>query len=293
MIYASRRDDREFAGKYSELLRLEAGVETRWRRAIENMKEGDLLVVCSPALQDFVDFAVNRLGERSVILTENITMERGLWDDLLDEKAKMGLARDLMEMFWRYGYHWTSQELVQPVVARGWAERLKSTLRDRGFAFDPLTVQSEGWGESFEGCVATYTSFLRTYLGLRLPITPRFEMTVPDSRFLFGARQPDVIDMGHDVLLYVFRTAEGRMAGWYHRTARRIAEPALRAVIDPQGMALEVWNRNKLIWPSRESEVRWKGGMIEVPVSQYHFVLAKAKEKNFVCSLSCADLILE
>jgi hypothetical protein len=293
MIYASHGDEPGFAHTYPELIRLEAEVAARWRGAIQKMGPTEALVVGSPAQQEFAEFVLDRLGERALILTENVTMDPSLWDGLLGPEAREGLGLDLMGMFWRYGYHWNSKELVQPVIARGWAERVRRTLKERGLTFDPRTVESEGWGESFEGCVATYTSFLRTYLGLDLPIVPRFEMAVPDSRFLFGAEQLKIIPLEHEVLLYIFRALDGRMVGWLHRSKPLIAEPAMYAMVEPRGMALEVWDRNRLAWPSRDSEVRWAEGRVKIPVSRTFFILARSEEGVFTDSLSSADLLVE
>lgn len=70
---------------------------------------------------------------------------------------------------------------------------LDAHLRRHDLAFDPATVTSELWGESFEGCAPGYGGAFAEHLGLRLAPKMRFDMTVFDARFLHGATNHEVI----------------------------------------------------------------------------------------------------
>ncbi len=76
--------------------------------------------------------------------------------------------------------------------------------------FDPATVTSELWGESFEGCVPGYGGAFAQYLKLQRPPKMRFEMTVYDSRFLHDARRCETVQIADsDVEAWLFECHDG------------------------------------------------------------------------------------
>ena len=95
--------------------------------------------------------------------------------------------------------------------------------------FDPRTVTSEVWGESFEGCVPGYGGAFAQYLGLKRAPRLRFEMTVYDSRFLHGAQPPETIALpGSDVQAWLFACHDTTAAAMFlsPRTAQWIDRAA-------------------------------------------------------------------
>ncbi len=68
-------------------------------------------------------------------------------------------------------------------------------MKKCGQEFDPATVTSELWGESFEGCVPGYGGAFAECLGLKRPPKMMFEMTTHDSRFLHGALRWETIQL--------------------------------------------------------------------------------------------------
>jgi hypothetical protein len=220
------------------------------------------------------------MGDRGIILQENIIAHRDLWDSLLTPDAKIGLGRDLMAMFWRSGFRWNSGPLVQPIIARGWAERIKSELDERGMSYDPASVRAEGWGESFEGCVANYTRYLGRYLGLSNPIEIEFEMTVPDARFLLRADLLERIALSHDVHLFLWKLHDGRLVGWFHRALVDIGDAPLFSRINVGRMRVEVVGKRELYWPIRDSHVVWDDGNLVVPVEEDHYIIARETGKE-------------
>ena len=145
-IYEAGKGDPEFEAKYPEYIRHEAKVKRRWIRKVHEMQSDEFLAAFSPASDELVTEMESILGPRMLTVRDNIIAQPELWDQLLDPGARQGLGRDLMSMFWREGYRWSSEGLVQPVIARGWARRLREALQRRGFTYDPRSVLCEGWG---------------------------------------------------------------------------------------------------------------------------------------------------
>ena len=255
--------------------------------------EGDeFLVALSPATQRLASEIESALGTRALIVRDNVISEPRLWDELLDPDAKQGLGRDMMSIFWRHGYRWSSEGLVQPVIARGWASRLARTLGERDMAYDPASVVTEGWGESFEGCVANYCRHLGTYLGLPRPIELNFEMTVPDAPFLLRATLSDRIPLDRSVRLYLWKTSGGNPVAWYHKGLASVGEAPLVSRIGLGSLEVEVRGKRSLYWPTRDSDVKWHDGNLEVPIEGDHFIICKSgREEEFRQSLADASIL--
>ena len=74
--------------------------------------------------------------------------------------------------------------------------------------FNPATVTSEMWGESYEGCVPGYGGAYAQFLGLQEQPNMRFDMCVYDSRFLYKAKLMEKIPNlanGSDIEAAVFK----------------------------------------------------------------------------------------
>lgn len=276
LCYAPNAGDPEFVAKYRDYIDYEKMISKRWYEAISKMKSNEALVVGAPGCpKELEDFVESHLGRRGLIVRDVIVQQPELWDQLLGKEAQIGLGRDLLAMYWKHGFKWASDPLGQPVIARGWAERIKRTFEQRKLVFDPKTVQAEGWGESFEGCVANYTRYLGTYLKLANPIEDNFEMTVPDTRFLLTARFLEMIPMERSVRLYLWEAEDGRLIAWFHKSLATIGDPSLFARFPLGSMKIEVRDRHKLLWPIRDSPVEWAEGWLKVPVWGAHYVLTK------------------
>ena len=274
-IYSASKGEPEFAAKYFDYIEYEEEVEGRWLEAMGRATEREVLVACSPATEGLRESIRSTMGRMGIVVQDNIINRRDLWDSLLGDEARLGLGRDLMAMFWRNGYSWGSGTMVQPVIARGWAERIKVELAERNLAFDPGSVRAEGWGESFEGCVANYSRYLGRYLGLADPIEVEFEMTVPDAPFLLDAKFLERIPLPKDLRLYLWRLADGRLAGWYHRAFASIGDDPLYSSFELGGMRVEVRGKGELYWPSRESRVSWEEGRLRVPVEGDYYIIGR------------------
>jgi len=225
-------------------------ISFRWFQAIGNMGPNEAVVVGAPNCpKDLEESVEKHLGPRGLVIKDDLIGHPELWQRLSPE-AKADLGRDLLAMYWKHGFAWTSDPLGQPVIARGWAERVKEVFKQRGLTFDPRTVKAEGWGESFEGCVANYGRYMGTYLGLANPIEDNFEMTVPDAPFLLTARFLEKVVLGRNVRLYFWEAQDGRLIALFQNAQAAIGDPVLYAQFPLQGTSLEVRSRmDRPIWP--------------------------------------------
>ncbi|MDP6124896.1 MAG: hypothetical protein QGH20_03980, partial [Candidatus Latescibacteria bacterium] len=230
LCYESHAEDPEFSSKYRHYIDYEKKIKERWLARIEEMASNEALVVGSPGCSmELEEFVVQRLGHRGLVIRDVITHQPELWDTLLSDETKTALGKDLLSMYWKHEFQWKSDPLGQPIIARGWAERIKMEFGERGLVYDPDTVRTEGWGESFEGCVANYTRFLGTYLGLANPIEDEFEMTVPGAKILLTARFVERISIDSTVRLYLWEVRDGRFVGWFHKAMAAIGDPSVVA----------------------------------------------------------------
>ena len=158
---------------------------------------------------------------------------------------------------------------------REYYRRLASDFRDHVSAhqlqLDAATATSELWGESFEGCVPGYGGAFAEYLGLRCPPQMRFEMTVYDSRFLYGAQRWEVIPIdGCDVEAWLFECHDGTGAVMFQSrlTAQWVDERRLYLRLDDR--RLQVCTKNgHTVWP----QTPWEKGKTEC-VDTYSMTLA-------------------
>lgn len=82
--------------------------------------------------------------------------------------------------------------------------------KQQGLTYDPQTVIAEGWGESFDGCVAKYCSMFSKQLGLARPIEQNYAMCVPDLIWLIRSRFIEKVSLSPEVRFYLFEDPEGR-----------------------------------------------------------------------------------
>jgi hypothetical protein len=88
------------------------------------------------------------------------------------------------------------------------ATNLLAHTANLSIVFDPATVTSEMWGESYEGCVPGYGGAYAQFLGLHVQPNMRFDMCVYDSRFLYNASMMEKVPNlanGSDIEAAVFQ----------------------------------------------------------------------------------------
>ena len=133
-------------------------------------------------------------------------------------------------------------------------QELRAHLKAHDLSFDPATVTSELWGESFEGCVPGYGGMFAQYLGLQKPPRMRFEMTVYDTRWLYGAKEPQALPIpDSDVEAWIFECHDGSGAAMYQ--ARRHAQwiDQRRVTVRLNTRRTQVWGkRGHALWPAEQ-----------------------------------------
>ena len=157
---------------------------------------------------------------------------------------------------------------------REYYRRLASDFHDHvsthRLRLETATVTSELWGESFEGCVPGYGGAFAEFLGLRCPPQMRFEMTVYDSRFLYGALRWEIIPIdGCDVEAWLFECHDGTGAAIFQSRLRAqwVDERRLHLLLDDR--RLQVCTKNgHTIWPPTP----WEKGKQE-RVDEYSMTL--------------------
>jgi len=69
-------------------------------------------------------------------------------------------------------------------------------------------VSSEGWGESFDGCVAKYCARFSKELGLSTPIEQNYSMCLPDLIWLIRSRFIEKVSLPSKIRFYLFEDQE-------------------------------------------------------------------------------------
>ncbi len=158
---------------------------------------------------------------------------------------------------------------------REYYRRLASDFRDHvsihRLQLDTTTVTSELWGESFEGCVPGYGGAFAEYLGLQRPPQMRFEMTVYDSRFLYGVLRWEIIPIDDcDVEAWLFECHDGTAAAIFQSrlTAQWVDERRLHLRLDDRRLQICTKNGHTL-WPPTP----WEKGKPE-RIGEYSMTLA-------------------
>lgn len=120
---------------------------------------------------------------------------------------------------------------------QGLTQEIRDYMSQHDLGFDPATVSSELWGESFEGCVPGYGGAFAQHLGLERAPQMRFEMTVYDSRFLHEARTVECLTMaGTDVEAWLFECHDGTGVVTFQprRTAQWLDERMVKLSLSDQ-----------------------------------------------------------
>jgi hypothetical protein len=89
-------------------------------------------------------------------------------------------------------------------------------IATEGLTFDPASVQTEIWGESFEGCAPGLGSGIAYYLGLQTLTRLDYNLAVPDALFILAGTFIQTVQIPEsDVEAYVFDLNDGRVAALF------------------------------------------------------------------------------
>jgi hypothetical protein len=155
-------------------------------------------------------------------------------------------------------------------------QQIRRQMAAQGLRFDPATVKTFVWGQSFEGCASGYGSAIAGYLGLKTPTQFDYSMSAPDATFLLKAGFVQTVPVpASDVEAYVFNLNDGRCAAFFrscltpqwldHRPIKLQLDSTIFSVLTKQGAA---------VWPQGA-----------VPAGAQPFTLSTVEERFLITTM--------
>lgn len=241
--------------EYMAIYETEKAVRKRQDEFIAGMKDDELLVLYpigqSGEMLKLEEYASDTLGDRCVILrrepVQPATAEGYLPDNLL-----LGVSAEIVALSVRYGYDWSARCLKVLYTSRGYACDLQREMIKRHFTVDPLTVESEAFGEGFEECAMTWKGMVGSYLGWTKPTENNYELSVSAAPFLLFARYRERLEVAGDIRLFLWEGADGRPIALYARASFRLADPRyyVKMRFDPGIVVANV--AGEIFWPLKQ-----------------------------------------
>lgn len=142
------------------------------------------------------------------------------------------IAEDLQRTLSERGYidGWAPYEMQANVLARKWAEGFKNEVRERGYSYDPETLQLIACGQQWIGCLTKYVVFMSVHLKLANPAEVRPDLS-PYAGFPLRVTFRECVKMDRNVLLFLFETADHRPVAQFVDGLRAVWEPPHVAVV--------------------------------------------------------------
>ncbi len=250
-------------------LEYERKIWVKWNEAISKLASKEALVLLpigsTKSQRALEEQAQNVLGARCVVVRATASVS-GEFLPGLDDAFKTGVADDLVAAFQARGYEWPAQDMKVAVFSRAYARQIESALREQGLAFDPETMQTEAWGESFEGCVTKWSNGIGAYLYLSNPIEKNFEMTVPDAPFILRSRFVECVALANDVRLFLFEGNDMQPIGLFLKVSHRVWDRPLFVHLPADPQVFEVKKKmGETIWPVEDRNVSTEE-VVKVPI---------------------------
>ena len=142
--------------------------------------------------------------------------------------------------------------------------------RRQGLVYDPQTVETEAWGESFDGCVAKYASRFSKELGLAKPMEQNFAMCVPDFWWLLSAKLLEKVTLPSKVRFYLFETEKGELLATFYDSYFVPGDKARSVEIPLRVAEVEAYKYEYRYAPAppRIEEIATPDGMrVRIPIS--------------------------
>ena len=219
---------------------------------------------------EFAEFAARQLGPRSVV--SRVNGDPAEWERILGSAFFEAVERDQLEAIGRRGLpsgHLTAAQLRGDAMSRGrpvglpsgglkqteirawahskaWAEDLRAQFTERGYTFDPETLEIVAIGGDWSYCGASFPIQIVRALGLSKAVERRFDLMVPDEGpLLLHARLVDQnLSMPEQVRLFIYETADAeglRYVAQYFEGMRGIMDPGHTVTVGfPEGSACDV-----------------------------------------------------
>lgn len=213
----------------------------RWYQAIEAMDETDAMVYhpcyASALTEALLQAAQDRLGPRLVTVRGREVSH----PDGIPPATLAALAPEITAAFRRRApYSWSGHDLRMAIFSRHYAADLVAALRQHEVELDLARLELRAWGESFEGCVTTWTTMVPPYLGTPARVEIAYEMTVPDTAWLLDCTYVGRWPLADNTALYLFRDPQGHGVAHYKRERITLDEPSGYSRLDLPATALAV-----------------------------------------------------
>ena len=250
----------------------------RQKEFIGAMKPNEALILypigdCREML-DLERHATETLGDRCIVVRTKVVAPPAAWaklgnpieqylaDDSLAGRAEFlksippaiqtELMSEIREACQTRGSRWSLQALKVIYNSRLFAQDIRDQWEKQGLTIDPLSVESEAFGEGFEECAMTWKTMVVPYLGFAKPAENNYELSVSGLRFLDKARFKERVPLAHEIRLYLWQGDDGEPIGFFARSWCRLKDPRFHIRVPLDGSQLEVWTIEQYgtrLWP--------------------------------------------
>lgn len=238
--------------EYRAALARETEVRRLQDEFIAAMPEDEILVLFplgnyEPMLE-LEAYCTARLGERCIILRRQ-PIETSTEAGYLPDEHLLEATKEILAYCMKYGYGWNAQCLKVLFTSRGYALDLRNELERRQLRIDPLTIESEAFGEGFEQCAMTWKGMIGPYLGWSLPTENNYELSVSGAPFLNPARFIGRFVVRGDIRLFVWEGADLSPIGLFARASFRMTDPRYMVRLNRNLEQLRLVNiKGGLVW---------------------------------------------
>ena len=196
---------------------------------------------------------------------EEMEGRQAYWD-VIPETLRPEIEQEICDACDLLGYDWDPGALKVIQGNRVYAQEFADAFQQRGLLVDPETVTAEAFGEGFEQCAMTWKSMVPGYLGWCHPIENNFELSVSGFPHLFDAQLKERIHLDHDIRIFLWQKWHGLPMALITRAQGRLADPRYYIDLPVDDGFIEVYSGRDMVWPSDESPLSVKDGLMRVPV---------------------------
>lgn len=255
----------------------------RWYQAIDAMDETDAMVYhpcyASAQTESLLQAARCRLGSRLVTVRGREVHHA----DGIPPATLAALAPEITAAFRRRApYSWSGHDLRMAVFSRHYAADLVAALREHDVELDLAALQLRAWGESFEGCVTTWTTMIPPYLGTQARVEIDYDMTVPDTAWLLDCTYVGRWPLADDIALYLFRTPQGHGVAHYKRERITLDEPSAyaRLALPPAGLIVRDQHGRELLPAGGRLVPTVPGSLVRTAAGQHEIMIASGRGRG-------------
>ena len=206
------------------------------------------------ANKELTRYAQEQFGPRCVVCRYGGTYSRADWDKIRDEMGELGdsffegIEVDRIQATKNRGLQEraltetddtvpgmeTGPELRNWALSKAWAFDLRRQLEERGYTFDPASVEFVVFGGDWSYCSATFPIHMARAFGLSRPMRRSFELINRSCSpmLLQASVVEDDISMPDHIRLYIVKTKDGRHAAQFFEGLHGIMDPPHVVVVD-------------------------------------------------------------